>query len=132
MNNIVILCVAVLVLFYAALSFNVSRMRRKRRSDPSTPEAALTKAIRAHGNASEYIPVFTAGLLYLDAVAPSVFVTGLAVAVVASRLSHAAGMFLTPTVDDRHPLRFAGALGSYLCLVALGGALLVHWARSGV
>jgi uncharacterized protein len=130
MNNVVILCIAVLVLFYGALSLNVSRVRRKRRSDPTVTEATLTQAIRAHGNASEYIPLFTAGLLYLNVASPSAFVTGLAVAVLACRLSHAAGMFLTPTVNDRHPLRFVGALGSYLCLFALGGALLLHWARS--
>jgi uncharacterized membrane protein YecN with MAPEG domain len=130
MNNTVILCVAVLVLFYGALSINVSRVRRKRRSDPTVTEAALTKAIRAHGNASEYIPLFTASLLYLNATSPSVFVTGLAVAVLVCRLSHAAGMFLTPTVNERHLLRFVGALGSYFCLFALGGAFLLHWARS--
>ena len=130
MNNTAVLCVAVLVLFYGALSFNVSRVRRKRRSDPTVTEDALTKAIRAHGNASEYVPLFTACLLYLNAASPSGFVTGLAVAVLVCRLSHAAGMFLTPTVNDRHPLRFVGALGSYFCLFAIGGALLSHWARS--
>jgi uncharacterized protein len=129
MNNTVVLCVAILVLFYAALSFNVSRVRRKRRSDPAVTEAALTKAIRAHGNAAEYIPLFAAGLLYLNTASPSAFVSGLAVAVLVCRLSHAAGMFLIPTVAERHPLRFAGALGTYFCLFALGGTLLLHWVR---
>ena len=131
MKNTVVLCVAVLVLFYGALSFNVSRVRRRRRSDPTVPEAALTKAIRAHGNASEYIPLFTAGLLYLDIASPSLFITGLAVAVLVCRVFHAAGTLLVPSVDERHPLKFTGALGTYLCLFALGGALLLQWARSG-
>ena len=127
MNNTVVLCVALLVIFYGALSLNVSRVRRKRRSDPTVPEAALTKAIRAHGNAAEYIPLFACGLLYLNSVAPSPFVVGLAVAVVVCRLMHAAGMLLIPTVNEQHPLRFIGALGTYICLFALGGALVVYW-----
>jgi hypothetical protein len=131
MNSTVVLCVALLVIFYGALSLNVSRVRRKRRSDSTVPEAALTKAIRAHGNAAEYIPLFAGGLLYLNSVAPSPFVVGLAVAVVVCRLMHAAGMFLIPTVNERHPLRFIGALGTYLCLFALGGALVVYWYQGG-
>ena len=131
MNNTVVLCVALLVIFYGALSLNVSRVRRKRRSDSTVPEAALTKAIRAHGNAAEYLPLFAAGLLYLNSVAPSPFVVGLAVAALACRLMHAAGMLLVPAVTERHPLRFVGALGTYFCLFALGGALLVYWFQAG-
>jgi uncharacterized membrane protein YecN with MAPEG domain len=131
MNNTVVLCVALLVVFYGALSLNVSRVRRKRRSDSTVTEAALTKAIRAHGNAAEYIPLFVAGLLYLNSVAPSPFVVGLAVAVVVCRLMHTAGMLLVPAVSVRHPLRFIGALGTYFCLFALGGALIVYWFQAG-
>jgi uncharacterized protein len=130
-NNIAVLCSAVLVLFYGALSFNVSRVRRKQRSNATVTEAALTKAIRAHGNAAEYVPLFVAGLLYLQSVAASPFVSGLAVAALTCRLSHAAGMFLIPTIKERHPLRFIGALGTYFCLFAMGGALLLHWFRGG-
>ena len=131
MNNIAILCVALLVLFYGALSFNVSLVRRRRRSDPAITEATLTKAIRAHGNASEYIPLFSAGLLYLNTASPSIFVTGLAVAVLVTRLFHAAGTLLVPSINDRHPLKFVGALGTYVCLFGLGGALLWQWVRGG-
>ena len=131
MTNTLVFCVAVLVLFYGALSLNVSRVRRKRRSDPTITEAALTKAIRAHGNASEYIPVFVASLLYLNTTSPSIFVTGLAVAVLVTRLFHAAGTLLVPSVNERHPLKFVGALGTYFCLFGLGGAMLWHWVRGG-
>ncbi|MEO7431664.1 MAG: MAPEG family protein [Dokdonella sp.] len=131
MNSTVVLCVALLVIFYGALSLNVSRVRRKRRSDSTVPEAALTKAIRAHGNAAEYIPLFVAGLLYLQSFGPSLFVVGLAVAVVACRIMHAAGMLLVPAVTERHPLRFIGALGTYFCLFAMGGAMIVSWFQAG-
>lgn len=131
MNNTVVLCVAILILLYGALSINVSRVRRKRRGDPTVTEAALTKAIRAHGNASEYIPLFAAVLLYLNTASPSIFVTCLAVTVLVCRLFHAAGTLLIPSVTERHPLKFVGALGTYFCLFALGGALILYWARSG-
>ena len=75
--------------------------------------------------------MFAAGLLYLNSVAPGRFVVGLAVAVVVCRLMHAAGMFFTPSVNERHPLRFIGALGTYFCLFALGGALAVYWFQAG-
>lgn len=127
----VVLCCAILILFYGALSFNVSRVRRRRRSDATVPQAALTKAMRAHGNAAEYVPLFVAGLLYLQSVAASPFVSGLAVATLACRLAHAAGMLLAPTVDDRHLLKFAGALGTYVCLFAMGGALFLHGLHGG-
>lgn len=127
MTNMTLLCTALLVILYAALSMNVSGMRLKRRRNAGVTEADLTKAIRAHGNASEYIPLFVALLLYLNTVRPGTFLTAVAIVVLVCRVSHAAGMFLIPTVNDRHPLRFIGASGTYVCLFALGGALLHHW-----
>ena len=130
MSNIVLLCVALLVILYAVLSFNVSTTRLKKRKDPTVSEAALTKAIRAHGNASEYIPIFVAVLLYLNMGKPSAYLGAIAITALASRAMHAAGMFLIPTVNERHPLRFVGALGTYFCLFALGIALFQHWLRA--
>jgi uncharacterized membrane protein YecN with MAPEG domain len=126
--NALLLCSAALVLLFAVLSFNVSRMRRKRRSFPEIPEAEVIKAIRAHGNASEYIPLFVALLLYANSTQPSpnMYLVGVAVLATASRFSHAAGMLLTASVAERHPLRFYGAIGTYIGLFALGGALLVQ------
>ena len=124
--NTLLLCSAALVLLYGLLSFNVSRMRLKRRKYPEITEAEVTKAIRAHGNAAEYIPLFVALFLYFNSMEPSVYVAGIAVLATVSRAAHAAGMFLIPSVTERHPLRFYGALGTYICLFALGGTLLVR------
>lgn len=122
--NIVLLCSAFLVIFYAALSINVSRVRMQGRDSPRVTEAQLTHAIRAHGNAAEYIPLIVAVLLYLDAAAPSAFVSITAVVATASRVVHAAAMLLVAEVGARQRLRFVGALGTYASLFALGGALL--------
>ena len=109
-------------------SFNVSRVRLKRRKFPEVTEAEVTKAIRAHGNAAEYIPLFVALFLYANSTQPSPNVYFLSIAVLAtvSRFAHAAGMLRISSVTERHPLRFYGALGTYICLFALGGALLVR------
>ncbi|HET7793477.1 MAG TPA: MAPEG family protein [Rhizobacter sp.] len=122
--NTVLLCCAFLVLLYAALSINVSRVRIQGRESPRVTEAQLTQAIRAHGNAAEYIPLIVALLLYLHMAAPSPFVSAVALVATASRVVHAAGMLFAHGLRGRHALRFIGALGTYASLVALGIALL--------
>jgi uncharacterized membrane protein YecN with MAPEG domain len=126
--NLLLACSAALVLLFAVLSFNVSRMRRKRRKFPEIPEAEVIKAIRAHGNAGEYIPLFVALFLYMNAAQPipSVYLIGAATLATVSRFAHAAGMLLTASIAEGHPLRFYGAIGTYIGLFALGGALLIR------
>ncbi len=126
--NTLLLCSATLVLLYAALSLNVSRMRLRRRKFPEVAEADMTKAIRAHGNAAEYIPLFVAIFLYVNSTqpSPSAYLIAVAVLATASRVAHAAGMFRVANVTERHPLRFYGALGTYISLFALGGLLLLR------
>jgi hypothetical protein len=124
-----LLCSALLVMLYFLLAFNVSMMRGKTRigvgsnSDPSGP---LNKAIRAHGNAAEYLPLFVAIFLYFSLVGASRWVAWVAVAVTACRFSHALGMYLSADLNKAQPLRFIGALGTYAGGIALGVALLLR------
>jgi uncharacterized membrane protein YecN with MAPEG domain len=122
--NPLVLCCAALVLLYAALSLNVSRMRGKRRRDPAVTDTDLNKAIRAHGNAAEYIPLYIVLFLYMSTSPASLWVVAVAVIATVSRFLHAAGMFLAPGTGKPHPLRFLGALGTYATLFALGGVLV--------
>ena len=69
--NPLVLCSAALILLYAALSANVSRLRLRKQNDPEVTEAHLAKAIRAHGNASEYIPLYVVLFLYLSSCHPA-------------------------------------------------------------
>lgn len=126
--NIVILCVCGMMLLYLILSLNVSRLRRQGRSSHPPSELEMAKAVRAHGNASEYIPLFTAGLLYLDAVAaaPRLLVTGIAVLALASRTVHPIGLIRAPIGGGRHPFHPLGAIGTYMGLLLLAVALLLH------
>ena len=126
--NIVFTCVTALTLLLLGLSINVSRLRRKSRTcnPPSQPDIA--KAVRAQGNASEYIPVFIVLLLFLNAVmtAPNIFVSTVAIITLVSRVVHAVGMLSTTNTEQRHPFRTLGALGTYVSLLLLGAAVLVH------
>ena len=122
--NPLVLCCAALVLLYATLSFNVSRMRVLQRRNPAITETDLAKAIRAHGNAAEYIPLYVVLFLYLSASPPGTWVVAVAVVATLSRFSHAAGMLLAPTTGRPHPLRFLGAFGTYATLFALGSLLV--------
>ncbi|MGY4827135.1 MAPEG family protein [Sphaerotilaceae bacterium SBD11-9] len=124
--NTVLLCCAFLVVLYAVLSINVSRVRIQGRESPRVTETQLTQAIRAHGNAAEYIPLIVALLLYLHVAAPSPYLSAVALLAAASRVVHAAGMLFMHGLRGRHALRFIGALGTYASLLALGGALLRH------
>ncbi len=86
-------------------------------------EIELTKAIRAHGNASEYIPLFVLLLLYLSS-EPGVYLDAIAILSTISRGFHAVGMFRIANVNERHPLRLVGAAGTYACLSVLGCLIL--------
>lgn len=122
--NLLILCCAALVLLFAVLSVNVSLTRLRKRKDPSVTEVQLQKAIRTHGNAAEYIPLYVVLFLYLGTQPTGPWILAVAGVATLSRFAHAAGMLLAPSNEQRHPLRFLGALGTYLTLFALGGTLL--------
>ncbi len=124
--NTLVLCSGILAALYAVLSVNVSVTRLRKRKDSTITDAQLTKAIRAHGNASEYIPLFIAAFLYLSLGAPDLILSTIAVVATASRFAHAAGMFRIANVGERHPLRYYGALGTYLCLLAVAVEILLR------
>lgn len=124
-----LLCSGLLVILYFLLAFNVSWMRGRTRIGVGTnddPSGPLNKAIRAHGNASEYLPLFVALFLYFSLVGASRWVAWVAVAVTACRFAHALGMYLSADLNRAQPFRFIGALGTYAGGVALGVALLLR------
>jgi uncharacterized membrane protein YecN with MAPEG domain len=124
--NTTLLCSALLVLLYGCLSLNVSVTRLRKRKSSQITEAHLSKAIRAHGNASEYIPIFVALFVFLSITHPTPLLTVVAIVATSSRVLHAAGMFRAATVTTRHPLKVCGALGTYICLFSLAIMLLLR------
>ena len=122
--NVPALSAVSLVLLYVALSVNVSRVRWRRRKHPQVDEDALEKAVRAHGNAAEYVPLLVATLLYLSYAPQHIVLDAVAVLAVISRVAHAVGMLRASRAGAAHPLRSLGALGTYLCLFAIAAAML--------
>lgn len=108
-------------LLLLALSYNVGRHRA--RTDSLVPGAMgdeiLVRAIRAHGNASEYIPLAIVMLLILALLsAPLLLLHGLGSMFTVGRVAQAVGMF-----RSKHPnaIRFTGNL--FTGLVYLIGSM---------
>jgi len=125
-----LICSAVLVLLYFALALNVSMTRGRTKTgigvgdDPSGP---MNKAVRAHGNAAEYVPIFVALFLYFLLAGAGGWITWVVVIVTICRVLHAIGMLMTRSFPaPPHPLRGVGAAGTYLGGFALGIALLMR------
>jgi len=62
--------------------------------------------------------------LYFNTLGASAWVEWTAIAVTLCRMLHAAGMLMSADLNRPHPLRFIGALGTYLGGFSLGIALL--------
>ncbi len=129
MNTLQIVCVALLGIMLFLLGANVTRHRTMRGGTgnqmPTDPADRMFIAIRAHGNAAEYIPTLCVLLLICGTLSDGWWVDVLAVAAVFVRLSHAVGMLTTKTMATHGPLRDIGALGTYATGLALGVTAIV-------
>ena len=124
------ICIALLALLLFALGLAVSLTRGSSQriiGHSDEPADRLHKLCRAHGNAAEYVPML-ALLIYLVAArvpAPPAWIVWTCVAATLFRYLHAAGMIFPATLATPNPMRFVGALGTYLAGFALVVALLV-------
>jgi len=118
-----LVCTAILVLMYFALSLNVSLKRISRKESPNR-EVQLTKAIRAHGNASEYIPLFVVLFFYYRE-STSWILAALVIVSTLGRIVHAIGMLTAETATGPNPGKFIGAVATYTGLLGFGLVVLV-------
>lgn len=124
--NIPLLCVTALGFLTIALGFAVSLERNRQQvvigypNDPSNP---LFKAIRAHGNTTEYAPVLMVLIYALSQYPIARWVTWSIVGVTCSRYFLAAGLLLPKTLEKPNVLRAMGAIGTYIFGFALCFAL---------
>jgi uncharacterized protein len=128
MSDYAIACVAALGFLLFGLGLAVSVMRFRTSTSfayADDPRDLLCKVVRAHGNTAEYAPFLAAVMLYLGSQPPAAWVTWVMVAITACRYLIVAGILLSPTLARPHPLRFVGALGTYLGGLALSFALLI-------
>lgn len=130
MRTVTIICIALMGILLFLLGANVTRHRALTGKSggnqmPTDPTAPLLIAVRAHGNAAEYIPTMIVLLLVCSTLSNSWWVDVLAVAALVVRTAHAAGMLTSKTLASHGPLRDVGAMGTYAVGVALGITALV-------
>ena len=127
--NVAVVCSAILGALIFVLGANVSRLRlaQERAGAPQyspDPGSGLFKAVRAHGNATEYIPMLAVLMLLVGAQAPAPWAIAAMVGATASRLLHVYGILASPTLERQTPARFIGAVGTYVFGLALVVAAL--------
>ena len=125
MSTVTIVCIALLGILLFLLGANVTRHRAIRggtggNQQPTDPADAMLIAIRAHGNAAEYVPTMIVLLLVCSALSDSWWVDALAIAAFVTRALHALGMLTSKTLATHGPLRDVGALGTYVVGITLG------------
>ena len=126
--TVAVACTALLGILVFALGLGVSLTRQRTHvgfGAPLDPTDPLYRITRAHGNTVEYAPMLAVLMLIVGANDPptwALWTMGLAVA---SRYALAAGILVGPTMAEPHPLRFAGAAGTYATGLALSAAALL-------
>ena len=129
MNTVPIVCVALMGVLLFVLGANVTRHRVIRGATgnqmPTDPADRMFIAQRAHGNASEYVPTLAVLIVVCATLTDGWWVSVLAIAALAARSLHAAGMLTSTTLAAHGPARDAGAVGTYLTGILLGVTALV-------
>ena len=125
--TIAIVCAAILAAMVFVLGFNVSRMRGVTGKTggsqlPTDPADRLLIAIRAHGNAAEYIPTLIVLFLLVGARSPAAVAIPLIVGATAARVTHAFGLLTADSLAKETKGRVVGAVGTYFFGVALAVA----------
>ena len=120
---------ALLALVYLVLSFRVSAVRRRAGVNIGSGHSIeLERAIRAHGNFAEYVPLALLLLAFLEMQRGSAYLLhGLSSLLLLGRLAHAAGISREP---DVLVLRALGMAATYLVLVVAAAILLYDWSRA--
>lgn len=129
MNTLVLVSLALMGMLVFLLGANVTRHRAVRGATgdqaPTDPADRMLIAIRAHGNAAEYVPTLMVLVVLCATLTDGWWVTALAVAALASRALHALGMLTSRTLASHGPLRDVGALGTYVTGIALAVTAVV-------
>jgi len=112
-----IFCTGLLGLLVFGLGFAVSGTRGTTGLNfgfTPDPTNRAYRLIRAHGNATEYAPMLAVLMLFIGAHEPGSWMVWTMGLTTAARYVHAVGMLTGPGLDRVNPLRFAGALVTYL------------------
>lgn len=127
-----LLSVGLMGLLVFLLGLNVSRERRSvvviQHEAEADPKSALRKAIRAHGNCIEYVPMLSLMILALGLRMPIMpwHIAALMIAAVAFRYIHAFSILMSDSVHSVTTLKWVGAGGTYLTGSILSIILIVR------
>lgn len=123
MTTLTVVSIALLGSLLFLLGANVTRHRAQRGSTgnqmPSDPADRLLIAIRAHGNAAEYVPMLCILILACAALTSGWWLNTLMVGAVVFRVMHAADMLTGPSLASHRLARDIGAAGTYATGIAL-------------
>ncbi len=117
---IALLCVGLLGLLVFILGLNVSRERNSviltQHEAEADPKSSLRRAMRAHGNCIEYVPMLSLMILALGLRTPIMpwWLGGVMIGAVAFRYIHAFAVISSKGIYDTTPLKVIGAAGTYL------------------
>ncbi|MEM7016341.1 MAG: MAPEG family protein [Pseudomonadota bacterium] len=122
MNTVAMICIGLLGLLVIVLGFAVTLQRGRSNiiaGFKDDPTDTLYKLVRAHGNTTEYAPIIAILILLLGSQNPATWMVWTMGLTTAGRYLIAAGIIMSPDLNKPHPLRFIGALLTYLGGLAL-------------
>ena len=125
--TIALLCIALLGVLLLGLGFAVSMTRGRTATvigASDDPTDFLHKIVRAHGNTAEYVGLLAVLMLVLGSREPSTWATICMIGATAGRYLIAIGLVVGPDLSKTQPLRFAGALSTYVFGLGMCGSLL--------
>ncbi len=124
-----LICVALLGFLILGLGFAVSMTRAKTNTlfgSPIDPENFLYRMTRAHGNTIEYAPII-ALLIYILSLSPqSEWVIWSMILATFFRYLFVIGIIIPKSMARANPMRFLGALGTYLAGFGLCTAVMLQ------
>jgi len=126
---IAVLRVALLGFLVVGLGFVVSMTRGATKTMYGynvDPADRLYKAVRAHGNTTEYVPMLAVLILTLGMLNPAPWMMWCMGLVTLSRYIFVFGIVLPPSMAQPSKLRFIGSLGTYVFGIALCIALFMR------
>jgi len=117
-----VICVAAMALLIFLLGFWVSIQRGRTNvitGIQDDPTSGLNKAVRAHGNATEYVPILAVLTIYLGTQDVAGWVGWAMIVAAVSRYLVVIGFLTCKTLEKPHVLKAIGALGTYVAGIAM-------------
>ena len=127
--NIFYICIGLLGILSLLLGVLVTIGRGKFNvliGHSNDPENTLHKFVRAHSNTAEYAPLLMVIIYLLSLYPVSNWVWWFIILVTACRFLFVAGILIPKTMAKPNPMRFIGAVGTYIFGLGLCFALFQH------